>query len=110
MMLRGAKMGLMRRFVSAFTETQANLGLAPISRSEQTIILNSRPRWVKIFAPILLAMYRWRMWRSGTFSVKPFQYALYTGDETQRRVFTVDHPTGRWIRQRGAAPDVDLAK
>jgi glycosyltransferase involved in cell wall biosynthesis len=110
MMLRGARMGLMRRLTSAFTETQANLGLAPISREEQTIILNTRPRWVKIFAPLLLAMYRWRMWRSGTFAVKPFRYAIYTGDQPQRQEFIVDRPTARWIRQRGVTPDVDLAK
>jgi len=110
MMLRGARIGIMRRFVSAFTETQANLGLAPVSRAEQAIILGSRPQWVKIFSPLLLAMHRWRMWRSGAFAVKPFKYALFVGEETQRREFTVDCPTARWIRQGRRTLDVDPAK
>ena len=103
-------MGVMRRFVSAFTEMQTNLGLAPVSREEQAIILESRPTWVKVFSPLLLALHRWRMWRSGTFAVRPFKYAVYVEDETQRREFTVDCPTARWIRQRGPTLDVDPAK
>lgn len=99
MMMRGARMGIMRGFVSAFTETQANLGLAPISKTEHQAIYDSRPKWVSAFSPLLLAMYRWRMIRSGTFSVKPFRYSIFKDDEAERREFQVARPTGRWVRR-----------
>jgi hypothetical protein len=79
MVERGARIGILRKFVAAFTETQANLGLAPVTAPEHARILAARPWWARgVFKHLLLARHRWRMWQSGAFAVKPFTYALYT--------------------------------
>jgi glycosyltransferase involved in cell wall biosynthesis len=100
MLEQGARVGILREFVAAFTETEANLGLAPVSQAEQAIILQSRPWWVRVFKPVLLTAYRYRMWRSGAFSVKPFRYRIYTGDELERREFVAARPSARWRRNQ----------
>jgi glycosyltransferase involved in cell wall biosynthesis len=116
LLLRGAKLGVLRRFVAAFTETQANLGLALVTADEQGRILDARPWWARVGKPVLIAQHRWRMWRSGAFSVAPFRYALYppesatsgadcvptSSSAVARREFSVLHPSARWRRSHGA--------
>ena len=116
MVERGARIGILRRFVAAFTETQANLGLAPVSAPEHARILAARPWWARgLFKQALLAQHRWRMWRSGAFSVAPFEYEIFPPARSvelaggglrserspglfQRQKFLVPRPTGRWVR------------
>ena len=111
----GAKIGVLRRFVAVFTESDANLGRSPLTVQEQLKIRDARPWWVRISSPAILALHRWRMWRSGAFAVKPLRYAIYTradsssattvadskSDESigmKRREFFVSIPTARWVR------------
>jgi glycosyltransferase involved in cell wall biosynthesis len=127
MVERGARMGILRKFVAAFTETSGNLGLAAVTVPEHAKIIASRPWWARgIFKHWLLAQHRWRMWRSGAFAVPPFQYEIHTRDSIdwidhagtarrrpglksgspdpqthpRRREFIVSHPTARWVRRR----------
>jgi hypothetical protein len=105
MLLRGVKTGILRQFTSTFTETDSNLGLAPVSHREQQFILDSRPWCAKAFRQWLIVWHRFRMWRSGAYGVRPFRYALYVGDDDRRKEFVVERPTGRWVRRPIAAPD-----
>jgi glycosyltransferase involved in cell wall biosynthesis len=101
LMASGVRIGILRQFVSAFTETHANLGLAPVTAPEHARMMAARPAWARLGRPLLIAYHRWRMWRSGTFGVRPFRYRLYTGNSTVRTEFVVDKPTGRWLRPTG---------
>lgn len=99
MMERGARMGILRQFVAAFTETSGNLGLAPVTAPEHAKIMGARPWWARgVFKQVLLAQHRCRMWGSGAFRVRPFSYSIYTRGRAERQLFTVERPTGRWIR------------
>lgn len=112
-----ARVDVLRRFVSVFTETRENLGLAPISAGEHAQIRAARPWWARVGRPLLVAHHRLRMWQSGAFAVKPFHYAIYppAGEKqpggsnsaansadvlcpVERQEFFVSRPTGRWIR------------
>jgi glycosyltransferase involved in cell wall biosynthesis len=126
MLERGNRMGILRKFVAAFTETSGNLGLASVTVPEHAKIMDSRPWWARgIFKQWLLAQHRWRMWRSGAFAVEPFTYSIYTRESSavralpgtarrlpgldfdspgadihpERREFAVPAPTARWIRR-----------
>ena len=94
----GARIGVIRKFVAAFSETQANLGLASVTAGEQAHIFAARPWWARVGKPFLLTVHRWRMWRAGAYHVAPFRYAIYTDDRVVRKEFAVDRPTARWRR------------
>ncbi len=98
MLRAGARVGVMRRFVSAFSETGKNLGLSPITTREQAAISAARPAWVKLSAPLLLAAHRARMWASGAFRVQPFDYQIFTQSGAERKTFRAEKPTARWRR------------
>lgn len=98
MLRAGARVGVMRQFVSAFTETGENLGLSPITTHEQAAISSARPAWVNLCAPLLLAAHRARMWASGAFRVQPFGYQIFTRGSTERKNFRAEKPTARWRR------------
>jgi glycosyltransferase involved in cell wall biosynthesis len=103
LMLHGARIGILRQFVSAFTETQVNLGLSAVTMPEHDRIMAARPWYVRAFRQAFLGMHRWKMWRSGAFGVRPFTYALHThrGEATGgRETFHVDRPTAKWRRKR----------
>ncbi len=96
MLRAGARVGVMRRFVSAFAETGENLGLSLLTTREQAVISAARPAWVKLCAPLLLAAHRARMWASGAFRVQPFDYQIFTRGGAGRKTFRAEKPTARW--------------
>jgi glycosyltransferase involved in cell wall biosynthesis len=100
MLQRGAKVGVLRHFVAAFGETSSNLGMSPLTYFEQSRILDARPWWARVARTILVFEHRFRMWRSGAYRVRPFQYALYVANGSARSKFNVPAPTGRWLRSR----------
>ena len=95
----GARVGVLRRFVASFAETGGNLGLQPISHTEQAKIIAARPWWVRLLRPLLLAQHRTRLLAAGVGKVPPFHYALHQHGQTERTGFAVAHPTAKWRRE-----------
>lgn len=98
-MLRGgAKVGVLRRFVATFGETGRNVGLSPVTGSEQAAIAAARPCWLGVLGPVILARHKARMLASGVNRVQPFDYEVFTRDGDGRRRFHVARPTAKWRR------------
>lgn len=98
MLQAGARVGILRKFVSAFAETGQNIGLLPISAEEQRAIIVARPWWVKATLPFWLARHRFRMWRAGASRVRPFSYQIHMPESSGRVTFEAKKPTSRWRR------------
>ena len=98
MLQRGAKIGVMRRFVATFAETGENLGLSPVTEQEHGAIAAARPWWARAFAPAILLRHRARMLASGVNRLEPFNYRIFTRTENERRIFHVARPTSKWRR------------
>lgn len=96
MLQRGAKVGVMRRFVATFAETGENLGLSPVTASEHGAIAAARPWWVRALAPAILLRHKARMLASGTNRVEPFDYDIFTAAGEGRRRFHAERPTAKW--------------
>lgn len=95
----GARMAVVRDFLSAFTETSANMGRSETAMREGALIKSHAPRWAQAAAPAIVAHYRLRRLWKGLYKCNPHDYAIYTCDSpTHRRTFQVDSPTFRWIR------------
>ncbi len=98
MLRRGARVGVIRRFVATFGETGENLGLSPITRTEHAAIAEARPLWVRALAPAILLRHKARMLASGAHRVRPFDYEIYTVGSGERQRFHVPNPTDNWRR------------
>jgi len=92
-----ATMGILRRFVSAFTDSGANLSLGAQGRKEKKRMFDLAPGWARVLTPLLVAQHRVRRSLGGIYRQAPFDYALYTQDSPDRRkLFHVAHPTFVW--------------
>jgi glycosyltransferase involved in cell wall biosynthesis len=98
MLRRGARVGVMRRFVATFAETGANLGLSPITATEHSAIAAARPWWARLFAPAILARHKVRMLSSGVNRVQPFDYEIFADDSGAREKLRAERPTSKWQR------------
>jgi glycosyltransferase involved in cell wall biosynthesis len=99
LMRAGARIGVLRHFTSAFTETGKNLGLADVTLREQAEIAARMPARVRALRPLLLAQHRLRMLASGAWSVRPFRYAVFTQASGAARVTQeAARPTASWRR------------
>lgn len=97
MLRHGLRFGVLRRFLSAFTETGENLALSPAAVCEQPMKLAEMPRWIRLARPMLLLIHRFRLVFSGVYFQKPFSYSLYTLNNSLRRTtHHVLHPKARW--------------
>ncbi len=95
----GVKTAVLPEFLSAFTETGANLGLSAHTARERQAFHATAPWWARCLAPLALAHYRLRRWRAGHYHCAPHDYAIYTREHpTARQLFHVAHPTYRWVR------------
>jgi len=93
------------RFVSTFTETGGTLCLQPQAQQEIRDMFQSAPAWARVMRGLVVAHFRLRRLLRGGYSQAPYAYANYTPENpSQRRVFRVEHPTGRW-KTRGAKPE-----
>lgn len=95
---RGARVGVLRRFVATFAETGGNLGLSPITASEHAAIVAARPWWASLLGPAILACHKVRMVASGVTCVQPFDYEIFADDTNGRKKFRVERPTSNWQR------------
>lgn len=91
-------MGVIGAFTSLFTETGANLGLAPHIVREGEQLAAPVPAWGrKLLPPLLAAHHRLRKWTGGLYRQEPFDYRIYTrSSPAERRVFHAARPTARW--------------
>jgi glycosyltransferase involved in cell wall biosynthesis len=104
MLEQGARIGLLRKFTSAFTETGANLALSPTGLAERREKASMTPAWIRMTAPLHLAFYRLRMLASGVFFQKPFRYEIHTLESPARRVVrNVPNPCATWKRPKQEA-------
>ena len=101
---RGVRMAVLPRFTSVFTETGENMNLKPNAvreRKEKAVMV---PPWVRRFGHAIVVHHRLRMFMSGTYFQRPFDYALYTFASPEQRVtHHVAKPSARWPG-RGGGP------
>jgi len=94
---RRAKMAVLRRFTSAFTDTGDNMSLKPNGRGESRLMAKSAPRLVQKLTPAFKIHHRLRRLLHGLYFRKPHSYSIYTRrSPDQRLVFEVDKPTAIW--------------
>lgn len=94
-----AQLGVMRDFLSVFTETEVNLGRSSTAEREAARMAARAPAWARQAAPLIVAHYRLRRLISGAYSCQPHSYCIYTVDSPERRrLFEVKEPTFRWVR------------
>ena len=97
----GVKMGVLREFTTAFTETGTNLSFHPDAAREREIILRNIPGYIRVLRPLAIVHHRLRKLFAGAYRCPPHTYSIYTSQNPDgRRTFQVDRPTFRWVRSR----------
>jgi len=101
MIARGVRFGELRAFTSVFMETGGNLSLSAANDREVERWRAMTPRSARLLKPALVLQHQLRMIARGAFSVKPFDYAIYTQSQSaQRQIFRAAHPTPLWHGRR----------
>jgi len=92
-----AKMAVLRRFTSAFTDTGDNMNLKPNARRESKLMVESAPKLVQKLAPVFKIQHRLRRLVHGLYFHKPHRYSIYTRSSPgERLTFKVEKPTAIW--------------
>ena len=95
----GTQMAILPRITSVFVDQGTNLMLAEGSVREQAALIESAPAWARALRPAVLLHYRLRKMAGGAYRQPPFDYAIYTPAQPERRTtFHVAEPTFRWRR------------
>ena len=93
----GVRMGVLRRFTSAFTHTGRNLSLKPEALAEARTLFSEGPGLALKLRPLVLLHHRLRRLLGGAYFQKPFDFAVYTRHSPAQRVVQhVARPTFRW--------------
>jgi len=96
---RGVRMAILPRITSVFVDQGTNLMLAEGSVREQAALIRSAPAWARALRPAVLLHYRLRKIVGGAYRQPPFDYAIFTPAQPERRTtFHVAKPTFRWRR------------
>jgi glycosyltransferase involved in cell wall biosynthesis len=85
------KTGILRYYTSAFTQTGENMNFKPNALHEKKELHRSAPVWMRTGKHAIVMQHRLRKLAAGAYSQKPFQYAVYTKGEANRRT-VVDVP------------------
>ncbi len=94
---RGIRMAVLRRFVSVFTLSGANMSVGANARRETQAMHASAPSWVKGLKPVWILHHRLRRFCGGIYFQQPFSFSLYTRQSQHQRVVRqVEHPAFRW--------------
>ncbi len=94
---KGIALGTLRQFLSAFTDTGANMNLSADAEREKQVMANSAPAWARKLKFALVWQHRLRRLLGGIYRQKPFDYAIYTQASPDLRVMHhVEHPTFAW--------------
>jgi len=97
LMQHGIKMAVLRRYTTSFTESGDNLDLSHRAQEESTALRKIRPPWAKILETPLKYLARSRRLLAGGFHQTPFQYQIYTFNNSLKRSnFNVEQPTCVW--------------
>ncbi len=97
---RGLKTAVTRQFLSAFTDTGANMSTKPNAVREVKAVRAGAPLWVQLLRPYWILQHRVRRWRNGIYDQEPFSYEIFTRESPGQRVrFEAKNPTFRWRLQ-----------
>ncbi len=96
----GARAGVLRRYLAAFTLTGDNLGGGDHARREGERFRRAAPAWINGLRPLLVLARRAERWLAGGCRQPfPLTYAVYIGSpETGRRTFTAQRAGFQWPR------------
>jgi len=94
----GVKTGLVRRFISVFTDTGANMSAGENPKREAAERRKTIPALILFLRPLWLCIHRLKRVLSGVvYFQRSFTYEIYTGDSLDKRVkFEASKPTGVW--------------
>jgi glycosyltransferase involved in cell wall biosynthesis len=94
---KGVRIGVLGKFLSAFTDTGANMNMAPNAQREKKLMAEMAPAWARKMALGLVWRHRLNRLVRGAYRQKPFDYAIYTLAGSNGRVaHHVEHPTFIW--------------
>jgi len=97
---RQIPIGVMRFFVSIFTETGENMNLKPNAQRERKLKQSLAPAWIRKMEKPLLFAYKVKSVLRGLYFQKPFDYSIYSLSNPEHRVtHKVNHPTAVWGRK-----------
>jgi len=89
--------GTLGQFSATFTDTGENMNLSANATRERQVMANSAPLWAQKLGFALVWQHRLRRLFGGIYRQKPFDYAIYTLANPERRVtHHVEHPTFVW--------------
>jgi hypothetical protein len=93
----GTKIGLLRQYISIFTETGGNMSVSANAKREKKELFDAAPAWARRLAPLIVAQHRARRWLGGAYRQDPFDYSIYTKESPEKRkTFHVARPTFLW--------------
>ena len=82
---------------SVFTETGENLNLTSSGYEEKARWRAAAPRWAWWSRKLIVIAYRLRKLFQGGYTIKPFNYSIYTAMQiVERTFFEVEHPRSIW--------------
>ncbi len=94
---QGVRFGALPVFTSAFTDTGDNMNMKPNALREKAEKIAMMPWWIRSTFILWIAYYGWRNFLRGAYSMKPFDYAIYTSESTTQRVMRrAEKPTALW--------------
>jgi glycosyltransferase involved in cell wall biosynthesis len=93
----GAKIATSDFLTSAFSDVGTNMALSAGAAAEAARTRTSNSPWRKLSSAVLVASHRVSRLLAGHYSLRPFDYAIYTrGHNRERQTFHVAKPTGVW--------------
>jgi glycosyltransferase involved in cell wall biosynthesis len=94
---KGVRIGLLGEFLSVFADTGANMSLKPNAQAERRLLAAAAPAWARKLTLAIVWRHRFNRLISGAYRQKPFDYAIYTADGSNKRVVHhVERPTFLW--------------
>ena len=83
--------------LTSFVFSGDNLSFQKSASSETARLFKMAPVYARIGKPVILATYRLKRLLSGSYSLLPHRYKIFTRESPVKRIsFSVDHPTFRW--------------
>lgn len=93
----GVQTGVVRKFISVFTDTGANMSVGENAKQERLARRKTVSPLIQFAQPLWLWLHRLRRLLNGAYFQQPFSYEIYTENSLQKRVkFEVKKPTGVW--------------
>jgi glycosyltransferase involved in cell wall biosynthesis len=94
---RGIRVGSLRRFVTAFTDTGENMNLKPNAIRERRRLRESAPLWAQRLHPLWVLQHRLRRLARGVYKPSKLTYSIFTRESPMKRqTIAVDKPKFIW--------------